>query len=286
MLAAGGEPSTTVLSGLEADRPGWLEEFAARESRARRYDQAMVWVERVVIVVVVLGVWQALESFKVISADTISDPVDVGRYFFGTLLEQSSFYTDLWLTFQEMILGLILGVAAGVIVGVALGLMPRVASAFQPVIVGLNAVPKIALAPLAVVWLGLGIQSKILIAALGVFFVVFFNIIGGLADRDPVLSQNVRMLGLSRLQTLTTVLLPSIGMWVVTALKVAISLALIGAIVSEYVGANAGLGYEINAAINSVQVTRMVALLVVVAIIGCLLYGLIALAEKQILRWR
>ena len=179
MLAAGGEPSITVLSGPEADRPDWLEEFAARESRARRYDQAMVWVERVVIVVVVLAVWQALESFKVISADTISDPVDVVRYFFGTLLEQSGFYTDLWLTFQEMILGLILGVAAGVIVGVALGLMPRVASAFQPVIVGLNAVPKIALAPLAVVWLGLGIQSKILIAALGVFFVVFFNIIGG-----------------------------------------------------------------------------------------------------------
>jgi NitT/TauT family transport system permease protein len=177
-------------------------------------------------------------------------------------------------------------VAAGAVVGVALGLLPRVASAFQPVLVGLNAVPKVALAPLAVVWLGLGVQSKILISALGVFFVVFFNVIGGLADQDPVLTQNVRLLGLTRLQTLTSVLLPSIGVWVVTALKVAISLALIGAIVSEYVGANAGLGYDINAAINSVEVTRMVALLAVIAIIGCLLYGLIVLAEKQILRWR
>jgi NitT/TauT family transport system permease protein len=286
MPSVSGESTITILSGRELGEPAWLAEFAAREVRARRYDQAMIWVERIAITVVVLGVWQCLESFNVISAGTFSDPVDVARYFFGTLLEQSSFYTDLWLTFQEMILGLILGVAAGAIVGVALGLLPRVASAFQPVLVGLNAVPKIALAPLAVVWLGLGIQSKILIAALGVFFVVFFNVIGGLADRDLVLSQNVRMLGLSRFQTLTAVLLPSLGVWVVTALKVAISLALIGAIVSEYVGANAGLGYEINAAINSVQVTRMVALLAVVATMGCLLYGLIVLAEKQLLRWR
>jgi NitT/TauT family transport system permease protein len=286
MPSAGGESVITVSSGPEPDGPAWLKEFASRELRARRRDLGMVWVERIVIVVVVLAVWQCLEWFNVISPATISDPVDVVRYFFGTLLEQPSFYTDLWLTFQEMILGLIVGSAAGAVVGVALGLLPRVASAFQPVLVGLNAVPKIALAPLAVVWLGLGIQSKILIAALGVFFVVFFNVIGGLADRDPVLTQNVRMLGLSRFQTLTAVLLPSIGVWVVTALKVAISLALIGAIVGEYVGANAGLGYEINNAINSVQVTRMVALLAVVAIIGCLLYGVISLAEKQILRWR
>jgi NitT/TauT family transport system permease protein len=276
----------TVLSGAGPGEPGWLEQFAARETRARRRDSAMVWLERAVIVVIVLAAWQCLESFNVISKDTISDPADVVRYFFGTLLEQSSFYSDLWLTFQEMILGLLFGVAAGAVVGVALGLLPRVASAFQPVLVGLNAVPKVALAPLAVVWLGLGVQSKILISALGVFFVVFFNVIGGLADQDPVLTQNVRLLGLTRLQTLTSVLLPSIGVWVVTALKVAISLALIGAIVSEYVGANAGLGYDINAAINSVEVTRMVALLAVIAIIGCLLYGLIVLAEKQILRWR
>lgn len=268
------------------EETAWLDRFATRERRAWRHDSAMVWVERIAIVVVVLSVWQCLEAFNVISKDTISDPVDVVRYFFGTLLEQSGFYSDLWLTFQEVILGLIVGVVAGSAVGIALGLMPRMASAFQPVLVGLNAVPKIALAPLAVVWLGLGVQSKILIAALGVFFVVFFNVIGGLADQDPVLVQNVRMLGLTRVQTLTAVLLPSIGVWVVTALKVAISLALIGAIVSEYVGANAGLGYDINAAINSVQVTRMVALLAVVAIIGCALYGLIVAAEKRILRWR
>jgi NitT/TauT family transport system permease protein len=286
MPSASGEPAIAVRPGPEPGGDTWLREFTAREVRARRLDAAMVWVERIVIVVVVLAVWQCLESFNVISVGTISDPLDVVRYFFGTLLEQSTFYTDLWLTFQEMILGLILGVAAGAFVGIALGLLPRVASAFQPVLVGLNAVPKIALAPLAVVWLGLGIQSKVLIAALGVFFVVFFNVIGGLADQDPVLSQNVRILGLSRFQTLTAVLLPSIGVWIVTALKVAISLALIGAIVSEYVGANAGLGYEINAAINTVQVTRMVALLAVVALLGCLLYGVIVLAEKQILRWR
>lgn len=286
MASSNSEPATTGVAEAGPGEPAWLEQFAVRERRAWRHDSAMVWVERAVIVVVVLAVWQCLESFHVIGKDTISDPVDVVVYFFGTLLEQAGFYSDLWLTFQEMILGLLVGVAAGSIVGVALGLMPRVASAFQPVLVGLNAVPKVALAPLAVVWLGLGVQSKILIAALGVFFVVFFNVIGGLADQDPVLTQNVRMLGLTRVQTLTAVLLPSIGVWVVTALKVAISLALIGAIVGEYVGANAGLGYDINTAINSVQVTRMVALLVVVAIIGCALYGLIVAAEKQILRWR
>lgn len=268
------------------DETNWLESFARRERRTRRRDQLIISLERIGIAALLLGAWQALRSLNVISGATISDPVAVVRYLFGTLLTEPGFWPAVRLTFEEMIFGLILGVVAGTVLGIALGLLPRVASAAQPVVLGLNAVPKVALAPLAVVWLGLGIESKILIAALGVFFAIFFNVVGGVAELDQLLLKNARMLGLSRRRALATVTLPAVGVWVVAALKVAISLALVGAIVGEYVGANAGIGYEIYTAINTVQVTRMVALLAVVAIMGGVAYAAVAVFEKWVLRWQ
>ncbi len=276
-------PATGNPAGDDAD---WLTDFTRGEMRAQRRDQLIIWLERLGMAGILLGIWQVLQSLRVVSAATFSDPAAVVKYFFGTLLTQPGFWPAVRLTFEEMIFGLVLGVVAGTVVGIVVGLLPRVASASEPVVLGLNAVPKVALAPLAVVWLGLGIESKILIAALGVFFAIFFNVVGGVADLDRLLIQNVRMLGLSRRQELTTVTLPAISVWVVAALKVSISLALVGAIVGEYVGANAGIGYEIYTAINTVQVTRMVALLAVVAIMGGIAYAVVAVFERWILRWQ
>ena len=264
----------------------WLDNFSRQEKRARRGDKLIMWAERLGLTILALGAWQVLVALKVISERTTGEPSGVIAYFFGTLIEQSSFWHDVAITSEETFVGLLCGVAAGTIFGIACGLTPRLASAFQPLVVGLNAVPKVALAPLAVVWLGLGVNSKIALAALSSFFVIFFNVVGGLNEQDQALVQNARMLGMSGARILASVRLPSIGVWVVTALKLAISLAIVGAVVGEYIGASAGLGYEVNLAIDTVQVTRMMALLIAIMLMGCAAYAVVGLFERTILRWR
>lgn len=264
----------------------WLADFRRQEVRARRTDVGIMWCERIGIAVVALGIWQLLVVLKVISLRTVGEPTGVISYFFGTLIQQSSFWHDVAVTSEETFLGLLCGVVGGTLVGVACGLARRLARALQPLIVGVNAVPKVALAPLVVVWLGLGVNSKIALAGLSSFFVIFFNVVGGLSQQDQALIQNARMLGMSRLGIVRAVRLPSIGVWVVTALKLAISLAIVGSVVGEYIGASAGLGYEVNTAVNTVQVTRMMALLIAIAAMGCIAYAVVGLFERTILRWR
>jgi NitT/TauT family transport system permease protein len=272
-----------------ASAPGdrsWLDDFSRHEVRARRADAAIIWFERIGLAVLALGVWQILVDTKVLSQHTVGEPTGVLSYFFGTLIQQSSFWHDVAITSEETFFGLFFGVVAGAVVGVACGLSARLSRALQPLIVGINAIPKVALAPLVVVWLGLGVNSKIALAALGSFFVIFFNVVGGLNQQDQSLILNARMLGMSRIGIVRAVRLPSIGVWVVTALKLAISLAVVGAVVGEYIGASAGLGYEVNTAVNSVQVTRMMALLIAVAGLGCVAYSVVGVFERIILRWR
>jgi sulfonate transport system permease protein len=280
------QPAYSSLPAAGRAPDGWVSDFATREARARVHTKLLIWGERLALLAVALGIWQLLAGTNVISTQTVGDPSGVISYFFGSLIEQASFWHDVLVTAIETIVGLVCGIVAGTIIGIALGLTKRLASAFQPLIVGLNAVPKVALAPLAVVWLGLGVQSKIAIAAFSAFFVIFFNVMGGLANLDQTLIQNARMLGMSRLRVLSAVTLPSIGVWVITASKVAISLAVVGAVVGEYIGASAGLGYSINQAINTVQVTRMVGLLIAVALVGCTAYAAVSVIERTVLRWR
>jgi NitT/TauT family transport system permease protein len=264
----------------------WLDEFSRRELRARRLDLAIMWAERIGIIVAALGIWQLLDAVGIISARSAGEPTGVISYFFGTLIQQSAFWHDVGVTSEEVFLGLLCGVVGGTLIGIACGLAKRLASALQPVIVGLNAIPKAALAPLVVVWLGLGVNSKIALAGLSSFFVIFFNVVGGLNQQDQSLIDNARILGVSRLGILRAVRLPSIGIWVVTALKVGISLAIVGAIVGEFIGANAGLGHEVYLAVNTVQVTQMMSLLVAIALMGCIAYAVVGLFERTILRWR
>lgn len=264
---------------------GWIRQFDEDSSKARQRETLGIWAGRIAVVAVVLGAWQALEAAAVFKPTIISSPSAVISYL-GDLLGKSSFYGAVGITFQEMIIGFGIGAVVGAGLGLSFALLPRLSEAMEPVLGGVNAVPKIALAPLTVVWLGLGISSKVLMAAIGVFFVILFNVVSGTKDLDPALRWNATVLGLSRTQIIRIVLLPFTLVWVTTGLRVSISLALVGAVVGEYVGANAGLGYEINAAINGLAVTRMFALLAALAVIGGALYILVIVTEKRVLRWQ
>lgn len=272
-------------TGTGTPREPWLAKFARDDSRARQAEIVWTWAGRAVIVIAILAVWQLLNALRVFNPQLMSSPSAILAYLWSQL-GLGSFWQPVWITFQEMILGLIIGVVVGAGLGLCFALLRRFSEAMEPIIGGINAVPKIALAPLAVVWLGLGIGSKILMAAIGVFFVVFFNVVTGAKDLDPALRQNAEVLGLSRAEIVRTVLIPFTLVWVTTALRVSVSLALLGAIIGEYVGSNNGLGYEINTSANSLSVTEMFALLLTLMIIGALLYLVVTIAERRILRWQ
>ncbi|HVA99909.1 MAG TPA: ABC transporter permease [Acidimicrobiales bacterium] len=262
----------------------WLEQVVRKAKHSRTLDSWIIWIERVAIIGALIGGWQLFVSAFKINPDILSSPSAVGSTLYH-LLQQRVFYYDLRVTSEEVLFGLLLGVISGSVIGIVFILLPRISDALQPLLVGLNSMPKIALAPLTIIWFGLGIYSKILLAALGVFFIIFFNIAAGGASLDKAVMDNLAIMGISRRKIVTIFILPSVATWIIAALKVAISAALIGAVIGEYIGANAGIGYEIENAINSLSIARMFTLLLVLAIMGGLAYALIALVERRLLRW-
>lgn len=275
---APGEPS------VAGERP-WLAEVVRRESGRRRHDRWVVWLSRIATLVVVLGAWQATAALGLVRAASIGEPTQiVGEL--GSLLTSQSLYQNLWITLQEALLGLVFGIIGGTIVGVALAAQKQISQALQPLIIGFHSMPKIALAPFAIIWLGLGISSKVLLAALGVFILVLFNVLAGIESIEPEMTANLRVLGFGRLAVVRIVVLPYVGVWIITAMKVSIAAALTGAIVGEYVGAGGGMGSEIVLAVAGESLNAVFALLVVFGVVSSLMYGVVSLLEGWSLRWK
>ncbi|HUY06116.1 MAG TPA: ABC transporter permease [Acidimicrobiales bacterium] len=275
---------STRESHVESADEAWLEQVVLKARRSRVIDSWIIWIERAAIIGTLIGGWQLFVSALKINPEILSSPGAVGSTLYH-LLQKRVFYYDLRVTSEEVLLGLLLGVISGSIVGIVFILLPRISDALQPLLVGFNSMPKIALAPLTIIWFGLGISSKILLAALGVFFIIFFNIAAGGASLDRAVMDNLAIMGLSRRKIVLIFILPSVATWIIAALKVAISAALIGAVIGEYIGADAGIGYEIENAINSLSIARMFTLLLVLAIMGGLAYALVAFIERRLLRW-
>lgn len=263
----------------------WVGEFIRDQSRSRRLGQARTWGSRVLAVGAVLAVWQALSSFGLVKVILISSPYLVGKDL-GGWVPESTLWDDIRVTLTEMLLGLLLGVAAGVLAGIAAGIRPRFAKAVQPLVVAVHTVPVVVLVPLFLLWFGFGQGPKILIVALSVFFVMFFNTLAGMGEVDRSVIFSMRIMGNRGLDVLRHVYLPTAATWVLAAARTAIAYALVGAVVSEFVAANAGLGYEMDNAALFLNVPRVFSVLIVMTVLGALLSGLVDLIERRVTRWR
>ena len=149
------------------------------------------------------------------------------------------------MTLGESILGLAIGAVAGVTTGFVLARSPLAARILEPYITMLNAIPRVVLAPLFLLWFGLGIWSKVALAVTLVFFVMFFNTYQGVRSADRVILNNVRMLGATERQLVRHVLIPTALTWIFSSLQTSLGFAMVGAVVGEYLGATRGLGYVI-----------------------------------------
>src|SRR5262249_37622650 len=161
------------------------------------------------------------------------------------LLSQSTIYRHISVTLSEIAIGYILGAGFGLSLGFILGRSQFLSSALQPYIIGLYSIPKIALAPVFIVWLGLGIASKVAVVFLASFFLVFFKACSGLLSISEELVRLARLMGVSWPQTVGRVLLPAAAPQIFLGLRTAVPYAVIGAVIGEYIGSNEGLGYFI-----------------------------------------
>jgi NitT/TauT family transport system permease protein len=180
----------------------------------------------------------------------------------------------------------VIGSVLGVIFGILLGQNRFLADILGPYVKALNSIPRIALAPLLAVGLGLGIQSKVALSAILVFFIVFFNAFQGVREVDRNLLSNARILGASPTRVTTSVILPSALTWIFASLHVSFAFALVGAVVGEYVGAIQGLGLLIQTAGQNFNNNGVIAAMVILATIALISEALITMLERRLLRWR
>ena len=265
---------------------------ARAAGRARRRRSLTIWLCRVGLLVVIIGGWQVLSS-KAMGG--FIDPFFWGRptgvahrlvRYFQEGTEFGSYWAQIAVTLEEAVLGFVAGAVTGIVVGVALGQSDFLAKVVGPYIKVVNAIPRIVLGSLFVVALGLGLSSKVLLAAVLVFFVVFFNAFQGVREVDRNMVANARVLGASPLQIVRHVTLPSALTWIIASLHTAFGFAIIGALVAEVLGSQRGLGLVVKTAQNTFDPNGVFAVIVTVAVITLVAEYLLTWLETRLLAWR
>ncbi|MFD8497370.1 ABC transporter permease [Amycolatopsis sp. NPDC059657] len=259
-----------------------------RQRRANAKRRRNIWALRAAILVVWLGSWELTATFW-INDFFYSKPSKIWMrlvewFTDGTAL--GSIWYQILVTIEEAVLGFVLGAVVGVLFGVVLGRSRYLADVFAPFIKAGNALPRIVLAVLFLIWFGLGMASKVATVFVLVFFAVFFNAFTGAREVDQNLIDNARILGASRWQVLKSIVLPSATSWILSSLHVAFGFALIGAIVGEYTGAKAGLGLLINNAQGTFDSAGIYAGMVIITVIALSAEWGIGQLENRLLRWR
>ncbi|MEO7018404.1 MAG: ABC transporter permease [Leifsonia sp.] len=264
-------------------------ELRANARRARSRRTAWIWIGRVLLALVVIGGWQWFTSSGWVDKFFFGQPSGIWDSLVHLFTVGTAFGTiwdNLWVTVQEAFLGFLLGTVTGVLFGLLLGSNRYLASVFGPYIKIVNSIPRIVLGAIFVVAFGLGVFPKVLLAAVLVFFVVFFNAFQGVREVDQNLVANVRVLGASPLQVARHVTVPSAMTWIIASLHTAFGFAIIGALVAEVLGAQHGIGLLISQAQGNFDPNTVFACMVIIAVITLGAEYLIALLEHSLLKWR
>lgn len=232
---------------------------------------------------VIFGLWELL-SGPVVDSFWVSSPIAIADASIDWA-QTAEFWTNLKVTMVEVLLGFVIG-ATGIVLGFLLGEFRRADSFLDPYLTIGYGIPKTALAPLFILWFGIGLWAKVMMGAAMVFFLVLFPTIAGLRSVDPDLLNMARVGGASRLQVLTKVKIPTAFPYVMTGIKVGLPASLIGVIVAEYISSNEGIGYLLVRAGNFFNTAQLFAGILILALIVFLLNWLVVTVERYVLRWR
>ena len=272
-------------SGLGTGDPDGLPRPAHRRWRRPTRETMQVAVLRVVLVVVVLGVWQFLGGLSEHNEFFYSQPTSILKAL-GNLVTSDNFYVDLRYTMLETVIGFLIGGVAGILLGFGLAFSRTAYRVFDPVLNALNCLPRIALSSLFILWFGLGMQSKIALAISLVFFPLFLNAYKGATTIDPDHTLLMHTFRASRLEFVRKITLPATAPWVITGAKLGVAQALGGAIIGEIIASQHGLGAALNTDAQAFATGEEFAILLVLIVIAIALNAVFTAAENRTSTWR
>lgn len=281
-------PTNSAIEGDEARRMAESAETRASQVRLRRH-RILVNVLRIGLVVVMLGGWELAGRFKWIDPFFFAMPSLIGEQIWTWLTEgtsQGPLWQQVLVTLEETVLGFLIGAVLGIICGVALGRNRLLADVFSIYIKIANSIPRVVLGSIFIISLGLGMASKVALAVVMVFFVVFGNAFQGVREADRNLIANARILGASPRQVTTSVVIPSALSWIIASLHISFGFALVGAVVGEFLGSRQGIGLLIATAQGTFNAAGVFAAMIVLAVVALAAESLITLLENRLIKWR
>lgn len=229
--------------------------------------------------------WHVLTATRLLDPFFFATPLDVLARTWNDFAG-GDVWRHLWITSLETVLAFAIGTVTGIVAGFWFARAPLVSAVFDPYVKAANAIPRVVLAPIFALWLGLGIWSKVALGVTLVFFVVFFNVYQGVKEVSPVVLANARMIGMNGRQLLRHVYLPSALSWVFSSLHTSVGFALVGAVVGEYLGSSAGLGYRIAQAEGTFDVTGVFSGMLILTVFVILIDAGVSVIERRLLVWR
>jgi NitT/TauT family transport system permease protein len=240
-------------------------------------------LQALVLAVLLLGWWAA--SGTLVDKLFLSDPISVARVLCEIIADGTLWWHLEW-TLVEMTLGYVLGVSVGIGTAIVITGTPWAPQVVRPLMLGMFAIPKVALAPLIIVWFGIYLAPKVVLAASLVLFIVYFNTVAGIASVNPRMNEVLRVMGASRLALLTKLTLPSAMPYIFTAMRITVPGALIGAIIGEFLSSNRGIGFLIAAASSRYDTARVFAGIASLLVFVLLINAAISRLERYMARWQ
>jgi len=253
--------------------------------RTRPADRWAVAGIQIALIAMLLIVWELGARFHVVDPFFFSAPSEIGLTI-GSWWQHGYILRDVAVTMQETVMGLVVGGVIGIALAVLLASSRWLSAIFLPFLVLVNSVPRVTLVPLFILWFGFTLWSKVVSAIALVSFVVFFATYDGIKDVDPTLVANVRVMGAGRVAVMRHVLIPSALTWIFSSLRSAVGFALIGAVVAEYFGAQAGVGYRIEYSQSNLNTSGVFGGLFILMVLVFLINLFFQWLQRRLLVWK
>ena len=280
--------ATTTPPGRSAQAIAQAEaEAAAQRLMRRRARLVNFW--RIAVLVIILGGWELAARLRWIDPFFYSMPTLIVAQIYTWIVHgtsQGPLWQQVLVTLEETVLGFLIGAAGGIVCGILLGRNKLLADIFSVYIKVANSIPRVVLGSIFVIALGLGMASKVALAVVMVFFVVFGNAFQGVREADRYMIANAQILGASPRQVTMSVVVPSALSWILASLHVSFGFALVGAVVGEFLGARQGIGLLISTAQGAFNASGVFGAMIVLAVVALIAEGLITLLETRLLNWR
>lgn len=281
------EGAANVRTATAQSKPAWWKRPATKAgARSTRGSHGLrLRLLQVLVGLLLVGLWQAAMVSGVVRPSLVSTPHDVWNFLFESSRE-GTLWVNLWATLLATLIAFVLGSALGILLGLLLGVLPTVQAAVDPYISALNAMPRIALGPLFLLYFGIGIAAKVALAVSIVVFILLLNTRAGILSADPDILRLASVMGMTRFQRFRWILLPVAVPSIFAGLRLGLVYSLLGVVTGELIASQHGLGALVVYYSAVFNITGIYAILLVLAVIASLLNMAMVAGERSLLRWQ